>query len=50
MSQHVYTDHFSSKVLPRSEQTGIAPPPEALKPFPQGIAVGPPIGKRSADA
>lgn len=33
-----------------AEQTGVDPPPEALKPFPQGTAVGPPIGKRRTDA
>jgi len=33
-----------------AEQTGVAPPPEALKPFPQGTAVGPPIGRRETHA
>jgi quercetin dioxygenase-like cupin family protein len=33
-----------------AEQTGTDPPPEALKPRPHGIAVGPPIGKRAAGA
>jgi quercetin dioxygenase-like cupin family protein len=33
-----------------AEQTGVDPPPEASKPFPQGTAVGPPIGKRGTDA
>ena len=33
-----------------AEQTGVPPPPEARKPYPRGTPVGPPIGKRPADA
>jgi quercetin dioxygenase-like cupin family protein len=29
-----------------AEQDGVHPPPAALKPYPQGVAVGPPIGIR----
>jgi quercetin dioxygenase-like cupin family protein len=32
-----------------AEQDGVEPPPEALKPFRHGTAVGPPIGQRVSE-
>ena len=33
-----------------AQQTGVAPPPEALKPYSHSTVVGPPIGPSRADA